>query len=73
MNPASDAAHHLLSVARIDRLYRVVIQGTRRIARNAQGTPVDGGGHQLRSKAWGQVGAITSANIKAHRIQPPCR
>jgi len=70
---ASLAGRHLLAVARIDGLYRVVIRGTRRIARNDQGTPVDGGGHREREPAWSQVHAITHANIQARRIQPPCR
>jgi hypothetical protein len=72
-DPRSDASRHLLDVARIDGRYRVVIRGTRRLARNGNNHPVDGGGHPTRDQAYRQTRAITRANIQAHRIQPPCR
>ena len=69
----NNAGTHNLYVARISGSFRVVVSGTRRIARNAQGTPVDGVGHATWQKAFNQARAITNANIRAKRICPPCR
>jgi hypothetical protein len=73
LTPANDARHHILSGRKIDGLFRVVISGTRSIARRPDGRPVDGKGHPTLSKAYRQAGAINHANVEARRIQPPCR
>ena len=40
--------------------YRVIEAATGKIAKNAAGTSVDGGGHASKAKAIAQVGAINT-------------
>lgn len=69
----SDAGTHLLEVRRLAGVWRLVVRGTRRLARNANGTAVDGGGHDEYGQARRQLDAIRYANLRAGRIQPGCR
>ena len=45
-------------------LYRVVEASTGRLARNAGGTPVDGGGHASKNKAGRQARAVNRSLSK---------
>ena len=53
-------------------LFRVVETADDRVARNAAGNPVDGGGHRSRAAAVRQVNAINLAELRAEgRDVPP--
>lgn len=47
-----------VEVKKLGKKYRLVEQGTKRIARNEQGTVRDGGGHESRGKALRQKRAV---------------
>ena len=47
-----------VTVVRKDGKYRVVEAATGKVAKNAAGTAIDGGGHAMRANAVKQVRAI---------------
>jgi len=52
------------SVRKLRGKYRVVEQGTRRIARTSSGKARDGGGHTSRGKAGRQAGYVNEGMQK---------
>lgn len=56
-------------VRRIRSSYRIVEADTGQIAKNAESTPVDGGGHQSQIKAMNQAQAINISLIKYGKVR----
>jgi hypothetical protein len=58
-----------VKVLRRNGIFRVVEANTGRIAKNAGGTAVDGGGHSSRRMATGQVRAINASTSGTGRVR----
>ena len=57
-----------VSVRRHGKRFRVVEAGTDRIAKNASGSPADGGGHETKAQADAQARAINASLKRKGKI-----
>jgi len=55
------------TVRKISGKYRILKEGSGKVAKNKGGSAMDGGGHDSRQKAYAQIKAVEMSEKRANR------